>query len=202
MQSLNDMAVLVVDDETTVLEALSVLDRQSCDACLVDVHMPGMDGIELLRRIKRSGYPTEVIVFTGYATVQSAVEAIRLGACDYLRKPVTAADLSTPLSRLRARRRPSPGGDADPEEEPGRFIGEHPSMREVRRRIACAALNEATVLITGESGTGKELVARAVHEGGRSGGPFIRVHCGALSHEGLRGAARCLRSDRLHAASV
>ena len=156
--------------------ALDWLDAEPFDVLLTDLKMPGMTGIELMAQAKRRRPGLRVIVMTAQASVPTAVSAIRQGACDYLEKPFDLDELRAAVGRAA---RPEPG-PAVPDVRP--VIGESPTIREVRRRIAAVADAEAAVLIRGETGTGKEVVAHAVHAAGRgrAGGPLVTVDCAAL----------------------
>jgi len=197
-------AVLIVDDEKNILAtlsralrvedfdvdvagnaeiALSKLATTAYDVLLLDVMLPGMDGISILRKIRSDGNDVPVIVMSGHGTIETALEATRLGAHDFLEKPIGTERLLHSLSRLfdfrkleqenaELRRR---SGTTDG------LLGESAPMRELCERIELAARANAPVLIHGERGTGKELVARAIHEGSkRSGGPYEKLNCAAV----------------------
>ena len=146
--------------------ALRTLERGSYDAALLDIRMPGISGIEVLGQIKQISPDTQVIILTGQATVDTAVQALRLGAYDYLTKPCKWAELEVLLQRIGERRDLSNKTAAletrlkNVEGAP-LLIGETPAMQQVRRLIDTIAPSEATVMILGETGTGKELVAPA-----------------------------------------
>ena len=144
--------------------------------------MPGMDGIEVLRRVRARPHPPPVTVLTAHATAANTIEAMRLGAFDHLTKPIGREELSRVLvGMLAARAEPSA---FRPQSEPGGLIGSSESMRTVQKTIGMLADSNATVLISGETGTGKELVARAIHDHGHRGGkPFIPVNCAAIPTE-------------------
>ena len=167
-------------------EALRTVLQKRINLAILDLKMPGIDGVEFLRRVRGDHPDLEVIVITGYSSVGSAVECMRLGAYDYLPKPFDAETLRLVVGRamerqclalenrlLREQLRDEGAEDL--------LIGEHPAMRRVRELIHRVAQTEATVLILGESGTGKELVARAIHRASpRRSKPFLTVDCGAL----------------------
>ncbi len=157
--------------------ALAVLTRQLCDAVLLDLRMPGMDGIEVLRRIRARPTPPPVAVLTAVPTSANTIEAMRLGAVDHLAKPIGRADLAALLARMLASAAPLPR-----QPPPGEtFIGASAAMREVQKTIGRLADQETTVLITGETGSGKEVVARAIHRyGKRAEGPFLAINCAAI----------------------
>ncbi len=176
--------VTVCPDGTAALRAL---ERGMYDAALLDLRMPGLSGIEVLGQIRQNSPDTQVIILTGHATVDTAVQALRLGAFDYLTKPCKWAELEVLLNRRR--RAPGPGQQDDSAGNPAQgrrrgaplLIGETPAMQQVRRLIETIAPTDATVMILGETGTGKELVARSLHEKSkRADRAFIPVNCGAL----------------------
>jgi two-component system response regulator HydG len=162
------------------------------DVILTDLRMGPSNGMDVLRAVKDAQHVTEVIVMTAYGSVASAVEAMRLGAFDYLQKPFTEQELLAALDRALERRRLSgpsagagPGGGVPaPVTTIGdrAIIGRSAAVRDVLVRIAKIAPTDATVLITGESGTGKEMVARAVHANSRRADrPFVPVNCAAIT---------------------
>ena len=195
--------ILVADDHRAVLQALTMLFSEDgwrvvtaespsallarCAAEPIDVVVldmnfqrdttSGQEGIELIRQLHQSWPELPVVLMTAWATVERAVEAMQLGARDYVRKPWDnerlLAACRTQLALKRARSaEPSDGGDE---------LGRSPKMRAVMSMVAAIAPTEASVLLVGEPGTGKELVARAIHEASRRrGGPFVKVHMGAL----------------------
>jgi two-component system, NtrC family, response regulator HydG len=154
------------------------------DVILTDLRMGRSNGMEVLRAVKDAQTMTEVIVMTAYGSIASAVEAMRLGAFDYLQKPFTEQELMGALGRALERRRLSaplgPGVNLGLRDNA--IIGRSPGIRDVLLRIAKIAPTDATVLITGESGTGKEMVARAVHANSRRADkPFVPVNCAAIT---------------------
>ncbi len=172
---------------TAVMHALQLLESTAVDLVITDLKMPGASGLELVRHVRENLPDTEIVMITGYPSIEGAVEAVKSGAEDYLTKPFTDEELfaavERALEKLSARRhaRPATGG---PSRHLG-LVGESPPMQAVYRAVARAATTSATVLITGESGTGKELVARAVHyQGPRAAAPFVPVNCGGIP-EGL-----------------
>lgn len=162
-------------------EGLAALDGD-VDAVLLDLRMPGgMDGIEVLRRIRASRDAPPVVVLTAFASAANTIEAMRLGAFDHLSKPIGRAELKNLMSRLPERVSAVSGPDADIEDS---LIGSSEPMRSVQKAIGLAADSDATVLILGETGTGKELVARALHvHGKRKNGPFVAVNCAAIPED-------------------
>jgi DNA-binding NtrC family response regulator len=200
--------ILVVDDEATARSALSDFLRAEgysvetaadgfkalgrlaefeADLVLTDFNMPGMDGVELLRKLKELDPEMSVILMTAFGGVETAVAAMREGAADYLTKPLNLDELAIVLGRtiesvelrreasdLRHRLKDRYSFD--------NIIGSSPEMQRVFKTIAQIAPSRATVLVTGESGTGKELVAAAIHQHSpRAAGPFVKLHCAALA---------------------
>ena len=167
-------------------EALARIEKQDFDLILTDIVMPGLSGLDVLEKAQLLNPRAVVILITGFATLETAVIALRRGACDYLEKPVSLNELNqrvrraldlrdaTLRNRLQKRallRPPAAGG----------MIGESAVMRTLFEQIARSARTPSNVLVTGESGVGKELVARAIHDSGpRRDGPFIAVNCGAI----------------------
>src|SRR5438309_1386115 len=168
-------------------EALDVIQHSEFDIALLDIKMPGMDGMELQARLREADPDLTVIMMTGYSSVETAVQALKNGAYDYITKPVDPDELShlvsNALEHKRARREVDRLRENLQEVAPGsELIGKSPAMRKVTELIEMVAPTEATVLITGETGTGKEVVARAIHQAGpRRYMPMVTVHCGALT---------------------
>ena len=169
--------------------AWQLLEHQDFDVLLCDINMPRLDGIGLLRRLReKSQHPPEVIMLTGQATVESAIEAMKLGAYDYLTKPYRITELSVLVAqaadkqklkvdnqRLRAQ------VERTQHQNMPEIIAESPQMKEVLRLVQRVAPSDTSVLITGESGTGKELIAQAIHRLSRRGDrTFIDLNCAAL----------------------
>lgn len=159
------------------------------DVVLTDLNMPKMDGLEVLKAVKSGSPGTDVIVMTAFANVDSAVEAMKRGAYDYIVKPFTTDELSLQLKNLFEKRRLSKENldlrkFIDLRYRPENIIGNSTAMREVHRFIERVSRTDVPVLITGESGTGKELVARALHfTGKRKDRGFVSFHCGALTQQ-------------------
>lgn len=167
-------------------EARVAFDQGAFDVVVSDINMPGLSGLELLTHVKQSGRSTEVILITGYGTVDNAVTAMREGAFDYVLKPFNNDEILEKLRKIREFRRLS-DENAELREELGRergltqIIGSSASMQKVLDRIRTVADRDARVLITGESGTGKERVARAIHDiSSRCEEPFIPLACAAI----------------------
>jgi DNA-binding NtrC family response regulator len=163
-------------------EALAALAADAIDCVLLDLRMPGgMDGMEVLRRIRQQRDAPPVIVLTAFATAENTIEAMRLGAFDHLTKPIGRLELAALLKRLPQRASPTSVGEVA---ESSTLIGPSEAMRRVQKTIGLAADSDATVLILGETGTGKEVVARALHEHGtRKASPFVAVNCAAIPAE-------------------
>jgi two-component system response regulator HydG len=171
-----------------VSEAIQVLEQTAVDLVVTDLKMPKASGLDLVRHVRENLKDTEVVLITGYASIEGAVQAVKSGAEEYLSKPFTDEELFAAVQRvlekLHLRRA---GQRALPAVPAGRhgFLGESEAMAKVWQAVAKAASTVATVLIWGESGTGKELVARAIHyTSPRSAAPFVAVNCGGIP-EGL-----------------
>ena len=197
---MNRPMALVIDDEPDLCELLALtldrmqIDTETCgdiacaksklletefDLCLTDMRLPDGDGLELVEWMQASGLPTPVAVITAHGNVETAVRALKLGAFDFISKPLDLAALRKLIgSALKLQRTDS--------EVPGkvRLLGESPAITSLLGMIDKVARSRAPVHITGESGTGKELVARMIHEkGAQAGGPFVPVNCGAIPSE-------------------
>lgn len=168
-------------------EALDALSERFFDVMLSDIRMPGMDGITLLRRAMAAHPELCVILLTAYGSIETAVEAVHKGACDYLTKPVNLDDLEQRIRRAIRSREVEKENINLHEELDTRYgieniIGNSKEMAEVCDRLRQVADSRATVMVEGESGTGKELVAHAIHRlSPRSRAPFKAVHCAALT---------------------
>lgn len=173
-----------VDTAENVREAAAKLVRGDVDVALCDIRMPDGNGVELVRSIRGSGIDTQFIMVTAFGSVETAVEALRAGATDYIVKPVHSEELLHRLSQLEAMRGLKAENTAlrklvGPERALYRYTS--PKMVEVDRLVAKVAVTDSTVLITGESGTGKGVTARAIHDmSSRADAPFIPVNCGAI----------------------
>ena len=151
------------------------------DVLFLDVRLPGLDGLSAMPLFREKLPDVPIIVMTAHGELETAVEAIRNGAFEYLTKPFDLTLAEKVLDRALQRRKPS--GAAQPAATPGlqdHIVGRSPALQEVFKQIALVAGSEACVLVSGESGTGKELVARAIHRySRRSAGPFVPVHVAA-----------------------
>ncbi len=204
----NNGKLLIVDDELSVrdslgkwfreegyevatadgaTEALSRLAESRWDLALVDIKMRGTDGIELQRRMREIDPELMVIIMTGYASVETAVAALKNGAYDYVTKPLDPDEIAHQVQKALSHRRVQQENVRLKETvaevaRPPELVGQSKAMQRVFDSIETVAPTDATVLITGESGTGKELVARAIHGGSpRKFHPLVAIHCGALT---------------------
>ena len=167
-------------------EALDILEQRDVDVLLLDLNMPGLGGMDVLKRIKSLDIPTEVIILTGHATVPTAVQAMKLGAYDYLTKPFNIEELTAVLekayekkqilheNRILKRR-------VNEQSSRHAIVTANPIMKQVLEAAKKMATTSLPVLITGESGVGKELIAREIHDASKKvAGPFLPVNCGAI----------------------
>lgn len=200
--------ILIVDDEAVVresltqwfmaegyevwaasggIEALRLLQDHAADLALLDIQMPGMDGIDLQARLHEADPELTVIIMTGFASVDTAVRSLKQGAWDYLTKPIDPDQLShvvaKALEHRQARRELRRLRESLEEMAPRvEVVGSSPAIRRVMELVDTVAATDATVLITGESGTGKEVVARSIHAASpRRHMPMVTIHCGALT---------------------
>ena len=202
--------ILIVDDDQSLLEfleiflasegykveacsdaisALSILEKDGIDLVLSDIKMPGMDGVAFLKEVKARWQEIPVILITAFASLDSAVEAMKEGAWDYITKPFQIDELKDVIERAISAREDQlglqmPRKGPEPGERflrLGGMVAKSPAMRKIFDLIPRIASSPSSVLITGESGTGKELVARAIHDlGTRKGHPFVVVNCGGV----------------------
>ena len=177
----------VVESAADAFKALGKAADFAPDLVLTDLKMPGMDGLQLLAKLRETDADLPVIVMTAFGEVETAVRAMRSGARDYLSKPVNVGELSVVVAReLEQRRLRAETGllRARLSEKYSfeNIIGSSAPMQAVFKTVAQIAPSRASVLITGESGTGKELIAAAIHERSpRAKGPFVKLHCAALA---------------------
>jgi len=172
---------------SSVPEAIRILEATPVDLVITDLKMPEVSGIDLVRHVRENLKETEVIMITGYPSIDGAVTAVKAGAQEFLSKPFTDEELLGAVRRTlnKVQARKTVQGPTD-EVEPSSYglLGTSESMQRVFRSIVKAISTSATVLISGESGTGKELVARAIHyHSPRAGSPFVPVNCGAIPEE-------------------
>ncbi len=164
--------------------ALAWLSRHHADAVLLDLRMPGMDGMDVLRRIRAKPNPPPVAVLTAVPTSDNTIEAMRLGAADHLAKPIGRDGLQALLGRMLPAAEASSASPATASAREGDLVGSSAAMRDVQKAIGKLADSDATVLLLGETGTGKEVVARAIHgHGRRAKAPFVPVNCAAIPAE-------------------
>lgn len=202
------ISILVVDDEDSVRDslsnwfsedgfrvecaenarkALSILETDVFDIILTDLKMPGMDGLELLQRIKTLNKDSIIIVMTAFATVDTAVKALKEGAFDYVTKPFDPDDLSHLIRNATKQISLTKENETlkirvDSLESVEDLIGKSEALKKVLKEVESVAPTNSSVIITGESGTGKELIARAIHANSqRKFYPLVSVHCGALT---------------------
>jgi two-component system response regulator PilR (NtrC family) len=194
---MNQARALVIDDEPDICELLSLtlgrmdietetavdvtsakslLGKHKFDICLTDMRLPDGDGLQLVEWIQSNVPGLPVAVITAHGNVETAVQALKLGAFDFISKPLDLGNLRNIVrNALRT---------GAPQEAGSKLLGDSPSMQELRGMIERVARSQAPVHISGESGTGKELVARLIHDSGpRSQGPFVPVNCGAIPSE-------------------
>jgi DNA-binding NtrC family response regulator len=170
-------------------EALEMMDRVLPDLILTDIHMPDMDGLALLEVVKARAPETIVILMTAFSSIDSAVEAMRRGAEDYLSKPLQLADVQMSVERALERRAlrkrvTQLEGQARERYQFSQIIGKGPAMRRVFQIIERVAPTNTTILVSGRTGTGKELVARAIHfNSARANKPLVDINCGALPEQ-------------------
>ncbi len=201
------VSVLIVDDELIVREslfhwfkkegytadtapsgdaALEMLENESFDVLFVDMKMPGMDGLELVRQTRERYPDSSVVIITAYGSIDTAVTAMKKGASDYLLKPFKPDQLSLVMEKILHQKRMDSEcrylkGELDKRTRFDNIIGESAGMQQLYTMITDVAETDAPVLILGETGTGKELVAKAIHaKGSRKNSPFIPINCGSL----------------------
>ena len=169
---------------SNVADAVKILERAPVNLVITDYKMPRISGLDLIRHIRENFYKTEVIMITGYASVKGAVEAVKMGAEEYLPKPFTDDELFGAVERALNKQSLRDAVMVEAAREPSAphgIIGRSTSVRKLLAEIEKASKSTATALVLGESGTGKELVARAIHySGSRASAPFVPVNCGAI----------------------
>lgn len=176
-----------VDPAADGKQGLASFRQGSYDLVMTDLKMPGVDGLEVVKEIRRLSPSTPVVVMTAYGTIQNAVSAMKQGAFDYVTKPLSPEEIEIVAEKAFGRKRLEEElqylrGAVTEQFSFGEMVGQSEAMLAVYDQINRVASSTARVLITGESGTGKELVARAIHEKSRRlNGPFIKVNCAALS---------------------
>lgn len=201
------MRILIADDEKNIrellrdelaasvsravvaengLDALGLLEKEEFDVLLLDMNMPGLDGLEVLKKMKSQDIPTEVVILTAHATIQTAVEAMKLGAYDYLLKPFKVAELMPVIEKAYEKKKLRSENillkaQVKKQSEVHTLIAESQLMRDVIERAKKVAESDFPVLVTGESGTGKELIARLIHNASsRAEGSYVVINCGAI----------------------
>jgi two-component system response regulator AtoC len=168
------------------VEALACFDEAPFDLLMTDLNMPRMDGMQLLRSLRERGEEVPVIVLTAFGTIETAVEAMKLGAADYIIRPFEMDTVELAVTRaliMGAVQRENRFLRDEVERGWGEFIGRSPKMRELYELIRQVAPARSNVLISGETGTGKELVARAIHQASGRGGLFVPINCAAIPAE-------------------
>jgi two-component system response regulator HydG len=200
------LRILVVDDQSSVREllravleadghdvetassgedAVAKLGRGFHDLAIMDIRMPGLDGVAALARMKGLSPKTGVVIMTAYASVETAVEAMKLGALDYITKPIDIDEVRTVIARFAEASAPAEDGGAESVQAGTDVVGASKAFRDVLEIAHRVAESDATVLVLGESGTGKEVIAREMHRASaRSRRPFVAVNCSAIP-EGL-----------------
>ncbi len=171
-----------VQEAQDAFQALDMMDLQPPDAALLDIKMPGMDGLGLMDNLRQRGLETPVVVLTGHGDEFTSQQCLDAGAAAYLTKPPDRADLLLAVKGAVAQGRVA--RELEPTAEPPPLLGESAQIRRLREEIARVAPSHATVMVHGESGTGKELVARRLHNlSGRARQAFVRVNCAAIPEE-------------------
>ncbi|MBW2515045.1 MAG: sigma-54-dependent Fis family transcriptional regulator [Deltaproteobacteria bacterium] len=181
-----EKAGYTVDTAASAFEALKKIEAYPFDIMFVDIKMPGMDGIQLLEKIKKEYPDTIVIIITAYGSIESAITAMKAGASDYLLKPFKPKYLSLVMEKIMQQKKLTSEynylkGRLEKISRFENIIGQSPPMMEIFKLIPEIAVSDASILLTGETGTGKELVAKAIHaKSMRSQHPFIAINCGSI----------------------
>jgi len=186
---------VILEDDFHVLtaesgqEALEIVQKKPVDLVLLDIHMPEMDGLEVLRRIRERDEEIDIVIVSALNLARKAVEAIRLGAYDYITKPYEPEDILSTVARVIHKRNLHRELDflrREVEASRGfdQIVTQNKTMLQIFERVKKVAFTSTNVLITGESGTGKELIARSIHQlGNRKHGPFVAINCAAIPSE-------------------
>ena len=175
-----------VDDVESGIQAIDLLEKEEYDVLVLDLNMPGLGGMNVLRKMKALEWSTEVIVLTGHSTVSTAVEAMKLGAYDYLTKPFKMVELKAIIEKAYEKKvlvseNLGLKTQIKRQSQIQRIITKNPKMLEILDHVKTVAVSDFPVLIYGGSGVGKELIARAIHDASRRAeGPFIPINCGAI----------------------
>jgi DNA-binding NtrC family response regulator len=185
VNELSDEGFEVVETDQGA-KAVELLERNECDVLLLDMNMPGLSGLDVLKKLKELENPTEVIILTAYATVSTAVEAMKMGAYDYLTKPFQIEELKTIIEKAYEKKQILRENlllksQIKRQRDTKNIITAHPVMLGILEDVKKFAVSDLPVLICGESGVGKELIAKRLHEmSNRSEGPFLPINCGAI----------------------
>lgn len=174
-----------ISNADDIQNTLHKIRTEEYDLILTELKIRGMSGLDLLKAVKQEKPNIEVIVFTEFGTIESAVEAMKLGASDYMLKPVNTEELIIKVDRAIAHKRMNEEIERlrehfQNEYNIGMIVAQSEEMREVLHRVSKVAESDSPIIIQGESGTGKELIAKALHSSGRPGTPFIAINCGTL----------------------
>jgi len=186
---------VILEDDYKVLsvgsgqEALETFQKVPIDLILLDVNMPEMDGLAVLRKIKEQDDEIDVIMVSALNQARKAVDAIKLGAYDYITKPYEPEDILSTVNRVISKQKLYKELDflqreVEESREFNQIVSQNKTMQEIFQLIKKVAFTSTNILITGESGTGKELIARSIHrQGNRRNGPFVAINCAAIPSE-------------------
>jgi two-component system nitrogen regulation response regulator NtrX len=175
-----------VQEASSGPEALALVQREPPDLVFLDIKMPGMDGLEVLQKMREMNEALPIVIISGHATVSTAVEATKLGAFDFIEKPLSSERVLVTIRNVLDQSRLADENRSLKRAVEARhqMVGESPALRQIWDAIKRAAPTNATVLLLGESGVGKELVARAIHRNSlRSRERFVQVNCAAIPEE-------------------